>query len=282
MEADVQTLPDRFRLACLQFDVRRGAPAANMARVAGLLAEAAARGCRLAVLPEMWSASFLGEGLREEAGHVAERCDFIAAEARRHHLWIAAGTLPEPATAERVYNTLYLFDPLGNIRWKYSKVHLFPNSSEPRWFQAAEQQAQPLRLGAWTIGGGVCYDVRMPELFRCQMKAHANLLLLPAQFPDPRLEHFTLLCRCRALENLSYFAGVNRVGREGSLSHSGGSLIVDPFGRVLGQLAAEEGVLDAEIDIETVRSIRRQHPFLERTALLDRLLGSAHPDSSRD
>jgi len=269
---DLSLLPDRLRLACLQFDVRRADVAGNCERVSSLMQEAAVRACHLVVLPEMWSASFAGEGLKREAECLAERQAFVAAEARRNQLWIAAGTLPEPASDDRVFNTLFLFDPTGTIRWSYRKVHLFPNSSEPRWFRGADRPAQPLMLGSWVIGGGVCYDVRMPELFRAQMKAQANLYVLPAQFPDPRLEHFTLLCRCRALENLAYLAGVNRIGSEGSLTHSGGSLVVDPFGRVLAQRDATEGIVIADLDVAVVQAIRRQHPFLEQTKTLDQLL----------
>lgn len=270
-------LPDRIRLGCLQFDIRRGDPSANQAVAARLLAEAAQSGCHLAILPEMWTAGFAAADLCHEAEQLDSRKEFIATTAQRHQMWIAAGTLPEPAGDGLVSNALFLFDPQGQERWSFRKVHLFPQPFELSWFRAAKQPATPLKIGSWSLGGGICYDLRMPELFREQMKQGVNLFLLPAQFPDPRLEHFTLLCQARALENLAFFVGVNRIGKEGALTHSGGSLVVGPFGRILASLGDCESLLVVDLDVQTVHETRRHHPFLRNTVILDHWLDAERP-----
>ena len=90
----------------------------------------------------------------------------------------------------------------------------------------------------------ICYDLRFPELFEIASE-RADLIVVPANWPSDRREHFMTLLKARAIEDQCYIAGVNRVGRARTLSYSGDSMIVDPFGRVLSKAGDGEELIVA-------------------------------------
>ncbi|HNW37139.1 MAG TPA: nitrilase-related carbon-nitrogen hydrolase, partial [Candidatus Ozemobacteraceae bacterium] len=222
----------------------------------------------LAVMPEMWSCSFAGSGLAAEASRLSERLGWIADRAKRGGLWIAAGTLPEPAPDGKAFNTLHLVDPAGNVRLKYRKIHLFPLTGEPMYFAGGEHPAEPLRLGPWTFGAAICFDLRFPELFRAMMKQGVNIFAVPAQFPAVRQDQFALLARARALENQVALLAVNRTGREGGQSFAGGSIAADWSGNISFGLNAESGCGIGELDAAALAMERNKYPFVACAKLL--------------
>jgi predicted amidohydrolase len=262
-------LAGRLRLATLQWDIERQAVDQNRQTMLALLSQAVRAGADLICLPEMWTCSFCDTDLLAEACKFDTRQAEIADLARAHHLWIAAGSIPEPGDDQKVYNTFLLFDSQGHIRLKYRKIHLFPKTGEPRFFLPGDRIPEPAATGPWRIGVGICYDVRFPELFRAQMKKGANLFLLPAQFPTPRVDHFILLSQARALENLAYVAAVNRTGTETPLCFPGKSCIIDPMGALLAQNSDEPGLQIADLSADHVAELRQTLPFLAPTPILD-------------
>jgi omega-amidase len=267
----MEDLPDILKVSCLQWDIKLKNFKANLEAFDRLLAKALDEGSNLVVLPEMWSQCFCGSKLPEEARSLSERLEICAERARRNDIWIAAGTLPEPAPDGKVFNTFFLFDSKGRQRLSYRKVHLFPSTGEPKFFSIpkSDMVPRPVVSGKWVIGAGICFYLRFPELFRLQMKKGANLFIVPAQFPNPRLEHLTLLSRARALENLAYLITVNRCGATKELTFPGNSQILSPLGTVIAAMGDSEGCLTAQIDANTVEQIRRDFPYITSTPLLD-------------
>lgn len=271
-------LPDTFSLATLQWDIRLNDVSGNLEIFDRLTRKAVAAGARFLLLPEMWSAGFCEAKLKLEAAQLQDRLAYCRDCAREHQIWIAAGTLPEPAPNGKVFNTLFLIDPEGKVRYQYRKMHLFPNTGEPLHFASPtefpESNAVPLPFtsGNWHVSAAICFEIRFPEIFRQCMKQRANLFLVPAQFPDPRLEHFRLLSRARALENQSYLVAVNRTGGGDNLVFSGGSAVFGPFGELLSESGKGEGFSLAAVDFHHLQSIRRQYPFIDHTPVLDRML----------
>jgi len=260
--------PSALRVALLQWDVKRRDVAANLAEADRLLAAAVAGDAHLAVMPEMWSCSFAGSGLVAEASRLSERLAWVAGRAKNGGLWIAAGTLPETAPGGKAFNTLHLVDPDGNVRLKYRKIHLFPLTGEPRYFAGGECLPEPLRLGPWTFGAAICFDLRFPELFRAQTKRGANIFAVPAQFPAARQEQFTLLARARALENQAAILAVNRTGHEGGDEFAGGSIVADWSGNISLNLNSEAGCGVSTVDAEALAMQRQKYPFIECARLL--------------
>ena len=105
----------------------------------------------------------------------------------------------------------------------------------------------------------VCYDLRFPEPFRLAA-AETDLFAVVANWPDARRDAWRTLLRARAIENLCYVAGVNRVGDGGGLRYAGDSAVISPWGDVLAEAGAEETVLLCDVDPEAVRSDAREVP----------------------
>ena len=260
------------RIAALQM-VSSPDVAENLATAERLLAEAAAAGARLAVLPEYFClmgrrdtdkldvAESPGDGPIQRA---------LSDAARRHGLWVVGGTLPMRTDDPlRVHNACTVWSPDGTLAARYDKVHLFSfeqgaeRYDEGRVLRAGDGpvalQAGPLRVGL-----SVCYDLRFPELYRALMRPSCDLLSVPSAFTVPTGQaHWHLLLRARAVENQCYVIAAAQGGLHATGRRTyGHSLIVDPWGEVLAELPEGEGVVLADIDTERMQDVRRRLPAL--------------------
>jgi deaminated glutathione amidase len=249
--------------------------AANLEQAAALLAEAAARGARLAALPENFC--FMGlkdadkRAVAEPDGHGPVQ-DFLAATARRLRLWIVGGTVPLVAAADgRVAAACLVYDSDGARAARYDKIHLFdvdlPGRAESyreSAHVAPGARAALLDTPVGRLGLSVCYDVRFPELYRHLSAEGAQLLSVPSAFTSPTgRAHWETLLRARAIENLCYVvapaqSGFHASGRE---TH-GDSMIVDYWGRVLQRLPRGSGCAVADIDLAAQANVRESFPAL--------------------
>ena len=271
-----KTRMERYLAAVVQMS--SGADrAANLARAEALVREAAARGARLVVLPEV----FAWRGPRAEEAVVAEpipgpTTERLAALARELAIHLAAGSLLEKTPGERrAYNTCCLFDARGALVAGYRKLHLFdvdlPGRVSVR--ESATRApgddvvAVPTELG--TLGLSVCYDLRFPELYRRLVRGGAEVLLVPSAFTFPTgAAHWEVLCRARAIENQCYLVAPDQTGTSPhGFADYGESLIVDPWGRVLARASEGEGVVTAEIDRAYLARVRRELPCLAHARL---------------
>ena len=267
------------RVAAIQM-VSSAAVAGNLAAARGLLAEARERGARVAALPENFA--FMG---LEEADKFAVAEDdgsgpiqqAIAAIARELDLWIVAGTIPLRVPGEsRLAAATLVYDAEGRRVARYDKIHLFDVTIPGRREQYHESAS--VRPGttpvvvdtpAGRLGLAVCYDLRFPELFRHLLSLGAEWFCLPSAFTVPTgRAHWETLLRARAIENLCHMvapaqSGFHDNGRE---TH-GDSLIVDPWGRILGRLPRGTGVVVAEIDLVRQREVRQNFPCVDHRRL---------------
>ncbi len=265
----------RFRVAALQM-VSAPEVDANLRRAEALIAEAAAAGAQLVALPEYFC--LLG---RQDGDKVAVRevdgsgpiQQFLAEAALRHGLWLIGGTLPLWCDApDKVRNSCLVFDDQGQRRARYDKIHLFgfDNGSE-RFDEARSIQpgTQPVALDSpfGRIGLSVCYDLRFPELYRAL--APTELLMVPSAFTATTgRAHWEPLLRARAIENLAWVVAPAQGGLHpnGRRTH-GHSMIIDPWGEIVAELAEGEGVLLAEIDHARLQRARSSLPALQHRVL---------------
>ncbi|WP_079417995.1 carbon-nitrogen hydrolase family protein [Thiomonas intermedia] len=262
-----------MKIAALQM-VSGTSAAANLQRAEGLLAQAAAQGVRLAVLPEYFC--LMGRSdtdkvrLREKPGSGPIQ-DFLADAARRHGLWIVGGTLPlESPDPDRVLNTTLVFNPAGEQAARYDKMHLFAFQRGTERYAEADSitpgtQAVAFDCEGLRIGLTICYDLRFPELFRALSNpAPCDLYLLPAAFTHTTGEkHWEVLLRARAIENLAYVLGSAQGGvHENGRRTWGHSMIVDPWGEVLAMQAEGEAVVTATLDRDRIARHRESLPAL--------------------
>jgi predicted amidohydrolase len=267
---------DRFLAAVVQMasGPRRDA---NLERAALLVREAARRGARLVVLPEV----FAWRGPRDEEAAHAEPIPgpstaTMAAVARETGVHLLMGSILEQAPGDgRSFNTSCLLSPAGELLARYRKIHLFdvdlPGRVTVRESDVRTPGDQvvvtPTELGA--IGLSVCYDLRFPELYRRQVRAGAELLLVPSAFTfTTGSAHWDVLCRARAIENQCYLLAANQTGASPhGFADFGGSLIVDPWGAVVARATDGEGVALAEIDRGYLTRVRRELPCLTHVRL---------------
>lgn len=251
--------------------------AGNLAATADLLAQAADRGARLAVLPENFALMGQREGdklaVREVEGEGPIQA-FLAEQAARHRLWLVGGTIPLRTDSDdnRVRAACLLYDDRGRQVARYDKVHLFDVQvvgSAERYAESATIEPGDRYLVADTpfgrLGLAVCYDLRFPEQFRAMVDRGMDILALPAAFTATTGQaHWETLLRARAIENQCYVIASAQGGRHanGRETH-GDSLIIDPWGEILDRLPQGPGVVLAKFDRQRLESIRRQFPVLE-------------------
>lgn len=255
----------------------------NRSTASALLAQAAAQGAELAVLPEYFGAMGARDtdklALRETHG-AGPMQDFLAHSARTLGLWIVGGTLPLACESpDHVRNTSLVYAPDGRCVARYDKIHLFrfeqgsEQYDEGRVIQAGAEPVQfdlHSRSGErWRVGLSVCYDLRFPELYRQHAQAGADLLLVPSAFTHTTGQaHWEVLLRARAIENQAYViapaqGGYHISGRE---TH-GDSMIVDPWGNVLDRLPRGSGVVIAGINPAYQAGLRQSLPALKHRTL---------------
>jgi predicted amidohydrolase len=160
------------------------------------------------------------------------------------------------------FNTATLYGPDGERVGAYRKVHLFAPMGDREHMTAGD--ALPLFDLPWgRTALAVCYDLRFPEQWRQYTWAGARLIVIPAEWPVHRVEHWRLLLRARAVENQLFVAGCNRTGTDTDGEYGGHSAAVDPWGRVLVEGGAEPGLYVATLDLDEVERARGLFTFLE-------------------
>jgi nitrilase len=254
--------------------------AANLARARELLAQAAGRGAKLAVLPE----NFAIMPQRERDKRAVAEADgdgpiqsMLADSARELGLTIVGGTIPIKVPGEqRVAPASLVYGPDGKRIGRYDKIHLFdvnvPDAAESHRESAGMVPGRSVGVfdtAAGRIGVAVCYDLRFPELFRRMGEMGAEYFVVSAAFTVPTGKaHWELLARARAVENLCHLVISAQVGEHPNGRRTWGhSMVVDCWGDILGELAEGEGVACGEIDLERQARVRREFPALEHRVL---------------
>ena len=202
---------------------------ANLACVEMLIAGFAGEGVDLLVFPEMWSCAFPNAVLGTMAGKTPMVLDRLAQWAAGYGM-VLVGSLPE-ADGGTVYNTSYVVERTGEIVGKYRKIHRFSFAGEDRHFGRGEETLV-CSTSVGKLGIMICYDLRFPELARRLALDGAEIICISAQWPVPRIDHWSTLLRARAIENQIFVAGCNGCGREGKLQYAGRSAVVTPLGNV--------------------------------------------------
>jgi predicted amidohydrolase len=222
----------------------------------------------LVILPEIWNIGYFsfdlyGEEAEPIEGETAQR---MSAKAKEHGFYLHAGSIVEKRDG-KLYNTSLLFSPEGKHIGSYRKIHLFGCGSRERQILSRGDEVIVIETPFGKIGMSTCYDLRFPELFRAMLDRGAEAFLVTSGWPYPRLEHWIMLNRIRAIENSAFLVSSNCVGINKGIQFCGHSMMVDPWGVILTSGGDEECILKAEIDMDKVSEVRREFP-----AVSDRLL----------
>jgi predicted amidohydrolase len=263
------------RIAALQM-VSGPRVADNLAIAGRLIEEAVGQGAQLVALPEYFPIIGATDAdrvrAREDFGQGPIQ-DWLAATARRHGIWIFAGSLPLTAEApDKMRNASLAYNPAGECVARYDKVHLFgfkkgDESYDEAAFIEPGNQLVTVDTPFGKVALSICYDLRFPELYRAL--APVDLILVPAAFTETTgRAHWEILLRARAIENQCYLLAVGQGGRHenGRLTH-GNSMIVDPWGEILDRKLKGPGVVIADLDHDRIAEIRESLPALAHRKL---------------
>jgi predicted amidohydrolase len=261
----------RFVAACAQMRSGRD-PMRNRDDAVALAREAASAGAHFVQTPEMTSLVERDRASLFEKVGPEERDPTLAAlreVARERGIVVQVGSIAVKV-GDKVANRAFLIDREGGIVASYDKVHLFdvdlPNGET--WRESATYAGGDRAVLAETpwglLGMTICYDVRFPALYRALAENGASFLSAPACFTKQTGEaHWTVLHRARAIETGSFMISAAQGGtHEDGRETFGHSIIVDPWGRVLAEAAAEPGIILAEIDPALVAEARARIPTL--------------------
>jgi predicted amidohydrolase len=267
----------KFSVAAVQM-VASADKAANVREAERWIREAAARGARLVALPEV----FVWRGIKKQEHDAAEpipgpTSGWLANLARELGVHLLGGSILEaiPGTT-KVYNTSLLFSPEGSLLASYRKIHLFDVdlkegvSTRESDTRAAGDQVVVVETSLCAMGLSICYDLRFPELYRRMMAQGAQLIFVPSAFTAyTGMAHWEALLRSRAIENQAYVVAPAQFGKSpNSFETHGHSMIIDPWGKILAELADGAGVIMAEVDLDYLLRVRTELPCLEHIRLV--------------
>lgn len=248
----------------------------NIATARRLIADAAQQGAQLVLLPEYWAAMGMQE--TDKLGY-AEQVDvgpiqaFMAATAREHQIWLIGGTLPLAAqVADKVLNTMMVYNPAGERVQRYDKIHLFSFTKGEESYDEARtivdgHDVTTFEAPFGKVGLSVCYDLRFPELYRAM--GDCTLIVVPAAFTyTTGKAHWEILLRARAIENQCYVLAAAQGGRhKNGRTTWGHSMLIDPWGEVKTVLPEGEGLVIGDIEPHYLSGVRENLPALKHRKL---------------
>ena len=248
----------------------------NTRRVIRFMEQARSAGADLVLFPEMSLTGFsMNIALTGEKEKESVSC--LCAEAKRIGIAVGLGwTALVDATDDdaesgstksetggisnsiRGENHYTIISARGEVLSDYVKMHPFSYSGEDQYF-AKGDRAVYFELSGITFSGFICYDLRFPEIFQA-VSDRAHVIIVAADWPGSRREHWQCLLRARAIENQCYILGVNSVGDQNGLHYTGDSSVILPDGSVAAQLTDEEGMILYDL-VDDVEDYRRSFPM---------------------
>lgn len=199
----------------------------------------------------------------------------MSALASRHRVTIHAGSVVEKH-GSAFHNTSVVFGPDGGEIARYRKIHLF-DGVVPGGLQYLESETVTrgcdlvtYKVGEFTVGCSICYDLCFPELFRKLRDLGADVIVLPAAFTAPTgKDHWEPLARARAIETQTYVLATGQIG-----THAGGkkacwghTMVVDPWGAVIAQASDRVGFISARLVKSYITNIRQSMPVASHRVL---------------
>lgn len=253
---------------------------ANLDEAAKLIEQAASQGAKLLVLPENFSQMATSD--QERVSNAETPGDgkvqkFLATQAKKNNCWIVGGTIPiKSSEANKAYSSSLVFNDKGEQVARYDKIHMFDvlieannetyNESKTT---TAGDEVVVIDTPFGRLGLSVCYDLRFPELYRTMIDKGMEICALPAAFTAfTGQSHWEPLIRARAIENQCYMVAAAQGGYHlNNRQTFGHSMIVNPWGNILGSVGTGPGVVITEMDIKVLENTRKHFQVLNHRRL---------------
>jgi len=250
-----------MQLASIQMSVVEGDKNATIAKAVRAVARCAE--ADLVILPEIWNVGFMSfdQYISDAEAQDGPTMTALRQAAKDAAVYLHSGSFVEKG-GEAYYNASYLISPQGEILGGYRKIHLFGYNSRETQILTPGEAVAVVDTPLGKLGMATCYDLRFPELFRRMTAKGAEIFLVCSAWPYPRLEHWLMLNRVRAVENQCFLMAANSVGFNQGTQFVGHSLIVDPWGVILASGGDDEVILKTEIDLKDLTNAREKFPAL--------------------
>lgn len=224
---------------------------------------------QIIVLPEMFNCPFDTKLFPKYAEKdYSDTYNFL--EKASEDIILIGGSIPEIDHENKIYNTSYIFEN-GSLIGKYRKINMFDVSYKNQSYKESDSITsgdKPLTVetSLGNIGIAICFDLRFPLLFQQLEKDNPFLYIVPAAFNNTSgPDHFKLLGRSRAIDTQSYVALCSPAGNlETTYNPYGHSMVIDPWGKVLNELEADEGIAIQVIDKKYINEIRQKLPLKKK------------------
>ena len=258
-----------LRISLVQGDTRWHDPAGNREYYGELIGSL--RGLTdLVLLPETFTRGFSNDAIDQAEGADGPTLAWMREQARALDAAVAGSVQVrdgEGALPNSVFNRLFFVTPDGAVQ-TYDKRHLFRYAKEHERY-AAGRHRLTVEWRGWRICPLVCYDLRFPVFSRNRFDVERkggldyDLLLYVANWPSARSYPWKTLLRARAIENLCFVAGLNRVGADGNgLHYSGDSAVIDFLGHPLSECADREVVSTTTLPAAELLAHRERFPAM--------------------
>ncbi|TFE00343.1 carbon-nitrogen family hydrolase [Jeotgalibacillus salarius] len=248
-----------MKIAIFQMDLAFGDPEKNYEKVKSWISRM--HTADLIILPELWTTGYDLPNLKNMQDHYNETVTFLRELAVQYNVNIIGGSAANLKDGN-IFNTMPVIDRKGSLIHEYSKLHLFKLMDEHLYLKEGADDAS-FKLEQIHFAGFICYDIRFPEWIRKSVLSGAKVVVIPAEWPAARIDHWTTLLKARAIENQVYVIACNRVGSDHANEFGGHSIMIDPWGKVIAEGSDREEIVYGDIYEEEVEEIRKRIPIFD-------------------
>ena len=246
-----------LKISLLQYDIVWENPEANKKKIEVILALHNIQS-DVILLPEMFLTGFTMNSRKYAVDMNSREVQWFKDLSIKYN--VAAGGTFIIKENENFYNRFIWVTPDGDLKF-YDKQHLFSYGGEDKSFTKGKNKIL-LRYKDFSILPLVCYDLRFPDI--SDGKGEFDLIIYSSNWPGKRIYAFNQLLIARAIENQSYVAAINRIGKDGNkIEHPGLSQVIDPMGNVIASAGDREMILDAILSKEYLENVRTKYPFIK-------------------
>ena len=249
----------KVNISLIQIDIIAGEPDKNFSKVKSFLENLPVKDNHIVILPELWISGYSYNKLKKCSDYFKANLNILKNIAKNKNINIS-GSIPWEET-NFFYNRTIFINSNGEISSHYDKIHLFKPLEEDKFFKEGENIS--FVKDNFNIGLMLCYDLRFPELARKLALKGSDIILVSAEWPLERIEHWRLLNKSRAVENQVFVASCNRVGISYNIEFGGHSTIISPSGNTIAELSTSEESGTFEIDLSEIKKIKENFDILE-------------------
>ncbi|MDG6218677.1 MAG: carbon-nitrogen hydrolase family protein [Candidatus Thermoplasmatota archaeon] len=248
-----------FKVAIAQMDIVSEKKELNLKKADELSLIASEKGADFICLPEYFSTGSIPEKFNELAETIpGNTTNKLCEIAKKNKIAIAASIIEK--SKDTLYNTAVLIDSKGDLLGKQRKIHLF---LEEATVVSNGKKCEVISTVNGKIGLMVCYDTIFPEVSRKLAMNGAQMIFIPANWPDPFSTQWKIALSARALDNQIWIVAANRCGKDDTYTYFGKSMIINPYGEIVYECGNEEDLMVWEIELKKADEFKAIINFLK-------------------